>query len=170
MRLALLLVCWLHAGLLAGCNAPTPASPVPLQGEPGDIGRIAGIWEGEFENQETGRIGKIFLELKAQNDTAYGRVSFDRVVPVSRCTDMSRPQAESTVVLPVVLRLGGLATAQGSIGGWILPYRDPELSCWMDTWFQGKLVQDTLRGSFFSRRTDNDTVRAGNWWAARPRQ
>ena len=167
MRLALLLFCWLYSGLLSACNAPTPASPVPLQGEPGDIGRIAGTWEGEFENEETGRIGRIFLELKAQSDTAYGEISFDRVVPVHGCTDMSRPQAESSVVLPVVLRLGGLFTAKGSVGGWILPYRDPELSCWMDTWFDGKLVHDTLRGAFYSRRTDNDSVRAGSWWAAR---
>jgi hypothetical protein len=167
MRLALLLSCCLCLGLLAGCHASTPASAVPLQGERGDINRIAGTWEGEFENEATGRTGRIFLELKAESDTAYGRISFDRAVPIGTCTDMSRPQATSTVVLPVVLRLGGLATARGSLGGWILPYRDAELSCWMDTWFEGKLVQDTLRGAFFSRRTDNDSVRAGSWWAAR---
>lgn len=74
-------------------------------------------------------------------------------------------RADSEV--PVVLRFGALATYRGSLGGWLQPYRDPELSCWIDTWFEGRLVRDTLAGSFFTRRTDTDTVRAGTWWAAR---
>jgi hypothetical protein len=39
----------------------------------------------------------------------------------------------------------------------------------MDTWFEGRLVRDRLEGSFFSRRTDTDTVRTGTWWAAKTR-
>jgi hypothetical protein len=45
--------------------------------------------------------------------------------------------------------------------------RAPDLSCWMDTWFEGRLVRDTLEGTFVSRRMDTDTVRLGTWWAAR---
>lgn len=74
-------------------------------------------------------------------------------------------RADSEV--PVVLRFGALATYRGRLGGWLQPYRDPELSCWIDTWFEGRLVRDTLAGSFFTRRTDTDTVPAGTWWAAR---
>jgi len=112
-------------------------------------------------------VGTIFFDLRADSDTAYGQVTFDRVLPTPGCTDMTRPQAISRVIVPVVLRFGALATTGGSLGGWLQPYHDPDLACWMDTWFEGRLVRDTLVGSFFSRRTDTDTVRMGSWWAGR---
>ena len=82
---------------------------------------------------------------------------------------MSRPQDATSVVVQVVLSFGALATSKGTLGGWLQPYRDPELSCWMDTWFEGRLVRARLEGTYFSRRTDTDTVRMGTWWAARTR-
>jgi hypothetical protein len=64
-----------------------------------------------------------------------------------------------------------LATAAGSVGGWMRPYRDPVSACWLDTWFEGLLLGDSLRGTYFNRADTNDTVRhdvrQGNWWAAR---
>lgn len=170
MRTELRRLPWLLLGYLAACSrvGPQPA-PVMVQGESRDIRQLAGTWRGEFHSPRTGRVGTIFFDLRADSDTAYGSVTFDRVVPVTECTDMSRPQTASSVVVPVVLRFGALATYRGSLGGWLQPYRDPDLSCWMDTWFEGRVVRDTLQGSFFSRRTDTDTVRAGAWWAARTR-
>jgi len=61
------------------------------------------------------------------------------------------------------------ADSDTAYGGWLQPYRDPDLSCWMDTWFEGRLVRDTLESTFASRRMDTDTVRLGTWWAARTR-
>ena len=155
------------SGACAGKSAQ--AGPVPVQGESHDIRRLAGTWRGEFQNPGAGRVGAIFFDLRSEGDTAYGSVTFDRVVPVIGCSDITRPQANTNVIVPVVLRIGALATSEGSIGGWLAPYRDSALSCWMDTWFEGRLVRDTLHGSFFSRRTDSDTVRIGSWWAARTR-
>ena len=152
---------------LAGCNPLAQPAPVTVQGQQDDIHRLAGTWRGEFHNAQTGRVGEILLQLRADSDTAHGRVTFNRVVPITTCTDMSHAQEATSIVVPVVLRLGGLATADGSVGGWLQPYRDPDLGCWMDAWFRGRLTRDTLRGTFFSRRTDIDTVRAGEWWAAR---
>lgn len=167
MRMRPALVRGLVLGCLAGCNPVSPPAPVKLEGTPADIRRIAGTWQGEFQSDQTHRVGKIFLDLRADSDTAYGKITFDRVVPITTCSDMSRPQASSSVVVPVVLRLGGLATSGRGVGGWIRPYRDPDLACWMDTWFEGQLRRDSLRGTFYSPRTDIDTVRAGTWWAAR---
>jgi hypothetical protein len=144
-------------------------APVRVQGESRDIRQLAGTWRGEFHSDRTGRVGTIFFDLRADSDTAYGHVTFDRIVPTAGCTDMSRPQDATSVVMPVVLRFGALAASGGSLGGWLQPYRDPELACWMDTWFEGRLVRDRLEGSFFSRRTDIDTVRTGTWWAGRTR-
>jgi hypothetical protein len=167
--------CWWTAavvvlGAVSGCTGNSEqAAPVPVQGEFHDTRRLAGTWRGEFHSPAAGRVGTIFFDLRSGGDTAYGNVTFNRVVPVSGCTDMARPQTTTSVVVPVVLRFGALATAEGSLGGWLAPYRDPDLSCWMDTWFEGRLLRDTLRGGFFSRRTDTDTVRVGTWWAARAR-
>ena len=168
MKLELRRTSWLLLGYLAGCTwmARQPA-PIRVQGESRDIRQLAGTWRGEFHNAGTGRVGTIFFDLRADSDTAYGSVTFDRVVPIAACTDMIRPQATSSIVVPVVLRFGALATYRGSLGGWLQPYRDPDLSCWMDTWFEGRLVRDTLEGTFASRRMDTDTVRLGTWWAAR---
>ena len=149
----------------SACAAHQP-SPVRVQGHSRDIRLIAGTWRGEFHSP-TGRVGTILFDLKATSQTAYGNATFDRVVSTQACTDMTRPQENAEVRVPVVLQFGALTTAEGSIGGWFKPYQDPDLLCWMDTWFEGHLVRDTLRGSFFARQTDIDTVRMGTWWAAR---
>jgi hypothetical protein len=167
MSIAIVRTCYLTLGLLAACHPFAQPAPVRMQGEAADIRRLAGTWRGEFHNAQTGRVGTIFFDLQSDSDTAYGQVTFDRVVPIAGCTDMTRPQATSSIVMPVVLRFGALATSKGSLGGWLRPYRDPDLACWVDTWFEGRLLRDTLEGSFFSRRSDTDTVRAGTWWAAR---
>jgi hypothetical protein len=154
---------------LSGCSwSAQQPSAFQVQGHLHDVGRIAGTWRGEFRS-EAGRVGTIFFDLDAGSDTAYGSATFDRVVPTQACTDIARPQDIAEIRVPVVLRFGALTTSEGSIGGWFRPYRDPDLSCWMDTWFEGKLRGDTLSGSFFARRTDIDTVRMGTWWAARMR-
>ena len=170
MKLELRRTSWLLLGCLAGCTGivPQPA-PVAVQGESRDLQQLAGTWRGEFHNAGTGRLGRIFFDLRADSHTGYGSVTFDRVVPTAACTDMTRPQAISSIVVPVVLRFGALATYRGSLGGWLAPYRDPDLSCWMDTWFEGRLVRDRLQGTFATRRMDTDTVRLGTWWAARTR-
>jgi len=125
-------------GCLAACSPVSPPSPVRLEGEPPDIRRLVGTWQGEFLNNETARVGKIFLELRAESDTAFGKITFDRLVPITTCTDMSRPQAPSNVVVPVNASAGRV----GNLGkkcrrldpsptailisraGWILGSRD----------------------------------------------
>lgn len=170
MRLQLRGRCWLLLGFLTACPGTSGRSaPVPVQGQSRDIRQVAGTWRGEFHNSRTGRAGSIFFDLRADSDSAFGHVTFERVIPTAGCTDMSRPQDATRVVVQVVLSFGALATSKGTLGGWLQPYRDPELACWMDTWFEGRLVRDRLEGTFFSRRTDTDTVRMGTWWAARTR-
>jgi hypothetical protein len=153
-------------GWLAACN-PLVRQPAPVQGAAADVRQLAGTWRGEFHSAAGGKVGAIFFDLTASGDTAYGSVTFQRVIPTLACQDMTRPETVSSVVAPVVLRFGALGISHGSVGGWLQPYRDPDLDCWMDTWFEGRLLRDTLKGSYFARRTDTDTVRAGTWWAAR---
>jgi len=50
------------------------------------------------------------------------------------------------------------------------PYRDPELGCLMDAWFEGEVMGDTLAGMYFSHPADvASSVRLGTWWVTRRR-
>jgi hypothetical protein len=137
------------AALLAGCGPPPPpaAPPVPVQGPRRDVRGLAGQWAGEFVNTPNGRRGTIAFALDPGRDTAHGWV----------------------VTEGVWLRLGRVVVADASVTGWLEPYRDFELGCPVDTWFEGRLVRDTLRGMFFAHPATGNTVRRGTWWAARRR-
>lgn len=150
----------------AASPAPAPA-PVKVEGGPYDLRRLAGTWLGEFQDQQNDRRGTISFRLAVDSDTAFGSVMLQAPPRTPKCVDPARPLAASQVVSPIVLRVGALAAADGSVGGWMRPYLDPEAGCWVDTWFEGRLMRDTLRGTYFSRRTETEPIRQGNWWAAR---
>ena len=152
-------------GWLSACS-PLVRQPAPLQGPAADIRQLAGTWRGEFRSKDGAKVGTIFFELRP-GGAAYGSVILDRVIPTPWCDDMTRPPEMATVAAPLVLQFRSILIGNGSLGGSLLPYEDPELACWMDTWFEGQLLRDTLRGSYFARRTDTVSVRAGSWWATR---
>jgi hypothetical protein len=54
---------------VVGCNPPAQPASVKVQGEPIHTRQLAGRWEGEFLNDDTGRIGRIFLDLQADSDS-----------------------------------------------------------------------------------------------------
>ena len=145
--------------LLASCGGPpAPSSPVPLEGPRRDIRRLAGTWAGEFVSSSGPRHGTIMLTIEPGRDTAHGQVLLEGAAP---------PQATPAGADGTVLRLGRIVIADGSVAGWIESYPDLELGCPVDTWFEGRLVRDTLEGMFFAHPAEGDTVRRGTWWAAR---
>lgn len=160
--------------LLIACGAsasPTPPpAPVKVEGARQDLRRLAGTWLGEFQSEQNDRRGTISFALAVDSDTAFGSVTLQPPPPGAECVDSGRPAAPSQVVAPIVLRVGALATSGGTVGGSMRPYRDPEAQCWVDTWFEGRLLRDTLTGTYFSRGRETDPIRRGNWWAARLRR
>jgi hypothetical protein len=159
--------------LLLACSSSAPPAPPPapvkVQGASQDLRRLAGTWLGEFRSDQDDRHGTISFSLAVDSDTAFGHVTLKAPPRAPECVDPARPLAPSRVVAPIVLRVGALATSEGSVGGWMRPYLDPEAGCWVDTWFEGRLMRDTLRGTYFSRRTGTGPIRQGSWWAARQR-
>jgi hypothetical protein len=139
---------------------------VEVVGQPDDLHRMAGKWIGEFRGERGERHGLIALELAAASDTAYGTVTLQLPDAPAVC-DPIRGVTLAQVTAPIVLRLGALATAQGSVGGWMRPYQDPTTACWQDTWFEGRLRGDSLGGTYFTRPDTGGSVRQGTWWAAR---
>ena len=69
-----------------------------------------------------------------------------------------------------MLTFARVSVTERTVAGWMRPYRDPELGCLMDTWFEGEAQGDTLSGMYFSHPADvAASVRLGTWWVARRR-
>ena len=158
--------------LCAGCGGPSHDAslpPVPLEGARAELRRLVGNWAGKFTNERNGRHGTIAFRLKAGEDTARGLILLERP-PWPGCTDAVSEAVDGRVTGEIELTLAEVVVGGGRVGGWVRPYRDPELKCWMDTWFEGRIRGDTLEGMYFSNPADTaETLRLGTWWAARQR-
>jgi hypothetical protein len=143
---------------------------VPVEGSNRDVRMLVGNWQGEFVSARGSRRGVIAFTLHGGRDTAYGQVLFKGPPPPPGCTD---PVSEATTSQPVgeiALTLARVDVGEQSVGGWLRPYRDPELGCWMDTWFEGTISGDTLEGMYFTHPADTAAaLRLGTWWVARRR-
>ena len=160
--------------LLGACGSVTSSMPTPepvkIEADSQDLLRLAGTWLGEFRSEKDDRHGAIFFSLAVDSDTAFGSVSLQASAQAPDCTDPIRRPVATQVVAPIVIRVGALAAAQGSVGGWMRPYLDRQEGCWLDTWFEGRLVRDTLTGMYFSRSDEGGLIRQGSWWVARQRK
>ena len=158
---------------LAACGGPRsePALPaVPVEGSSRDLRMLMGSWAGEFVSARGSRRGTIAFNLRGGQDTAYGQVLFEGPPPPPGCTDPVSKATTARVVGEIALTLARVDVGGRSVGGWLRPYRDPELGCWMDTWFEGTITGDTLEGMYFSHPADTSAaLRLGTWWVARQR-
>jgi hypothetical protein len=149
-------------------SAPLPA--VPVEGSARDLRWLAGEWAGEFASSRDARRGTIAFTLRAGRDTAAGRVVFTGPTPPPGCTDPVSAATELRATGEIVLTFARINVGGRAVGGWLRPYRDPELGCLMDTWFEGEVSGDTLSGMYFSHPADTaGSLRLGTWWAARRR-
>jgi hypothetical protein len=153
-----------------GSRAEPPLSAVPVEGGRREVRMLVGNWAGEFVSARGARRGVIAFSLSGGRDTAYGRVVLTGPTPPPGCTDPVSKATSSEAVGEIVLTLGRVNVGGQSVGGWLRPYRDPDLGCWMDTWFEGTIQGDTLDGMYFSHPADTaSAVRLGTWWVARQR-
>ena len=158
--------------MLAACQShrQDPLRPVPVNANARDMQLLVGDWQGEFVSEEGGRRGKIAFRLMAGRDTAEGLVTVDGPAPHAGCVDPVSLATAPKVIGQLALTLGTVNVGEPSVGGWLRPYPDPELGCLMDTWFEGTIDGDTLRGMYFTNPADTaKALRLGNWWVARRR-
>ncbi len=130
---------------------------------------LAGHWHGEYVDAGRQRAGEIVFHLPSEGTTGYGSITLTTPLAPVRCPELTQTQASPAEPACTVLKIGRLAVDRGSISGWLAPYRDERLHCWVDTWFEGRLIGDRFEGTFFSHPAAPDTVRSGTWWATRPR-
>lgn len=149
--------------LLMACGGSQ--TPVPVVGREVDISRMAGQWTGDYSSVETGRSGTIVFTLSAGSDTATGDVvmtpRFNAGAQVAQNPAPTPPQPAQSIDIKFVRVTGG------QVSGSLAPYTDPTCNCPLHTTFVGRLVGDTLSGTYSSRHENANDVQQGRWRVVR---
>ena len=161
------LATFVFAGTLAACRYQR--TPVPLQGAPGDIGALAGSWEGEYFGAESRRNGSIMFTVQAGRDTAYGDVVME-VSPGQRITaaDVTSGAHVAHARAPDILHVTFVNVRGGFVEGILEPYVAPDCNCVVTTTFRGTVQGDVVRGNYLTTGTVG-LRQTGTWSVRRKR-
>jgi hypothetical protein len=145
------------------CTA-TPAPPVAVMADAGELGALAGEWTGTYWSAATGRRGVIRFQLQADTGAAWGDVWMSPA-------DVSRgPSGEvghgGGAAQPLQIRFVRVDDAD-TVSGTIEPYTDPECDCMLSTTFVGKIDGGRIEGTYTSRGGTAHAVTSGQWEAQR---
>lgn len=154
------------AALVSACS--TQQSPVPVQGAPSAVRRLVGSWAGGYESARSGRSGSISFTLASEHDTAYGDV-------IMTPRGMNHPLYRAAVEEPrgaggvhqQLLTIRFVAVRNDQVEGTLEPYRDPECGCLLITRFEGRVMGDSIVGSFRSRHVEGGIDVPGTWQVRR---
>jgi hypothetical protein len=125
-----------------------------------------GLWAGMFRNQAGQVQGSVRLRIMGGGDTAYGYLVLGDTVPRVSCSGEELMTVDGRPVLHFHL----MRVTSSGIAGWVEPYRDLQLGCRIDTWFEATRIGDSLAGMYYARPTDGSPLLLGRWWAVRERR
>jgi len=143
-------------------------APVPVVGAEADISRLTGEWLGDYSSAETGRSGSIVFTLTAGSDTATGDV-----VMTPQLARSAAAQATGQTVSPPIsqaINIRFVRISGGQVSGALAPYTDPACDCPLHTAFVGRLMGDTLSGTYTSRHDHSRDTQEGRWRVVRKTQ
>lgn len=159
LALAILAASW-----LAACSSSqNPAPPVPVAGS--DASALAGRWEGEYSSEATGRSGSIVFELKSGDRVAHGDV-----LMVPKGAEAPPGAADPLATMPQVLNINFVSSSGGIVTGTMDPYRDPRCACEVQTTFVGRVVGDTIEGTFTTTPSGSAPITTGRWMIVRKKK
>ena len=123
----------------------SPAPQIPTGGDTASLKSLPGRWEGTYTNPQNGRKGNIVLDFSSGGKEARGDILM--IPPDSK---MAVPSPEETLrTMPQVYEINFIdAGAAGEISGTVGPYEDPQVHCQARSEFRGKIVGDTISGTF----------------------
>jgi hypothetical protein len=154
----------LCAVFLLGCGGAQ--APVPVVGREADVSQLAGEWYGEYSSVETGRSGSIVFKLVAGTDSATGDVVMTPQWFVRQGNgQMAQGQAPPPASQPISIRF--VRVSGGQVSGALAPYTDPACSCPLHTTFIGRMVSDTLEGTYTSVHDQSRDQQKGRWRVVR---
>ncbi|MGB7211186.1 MAG: hypothetical protein WBC97_01040 [Gemmatimonadales bacterium] len=141
---------FLLACVVAACASRDPV--VPVAGPMQDVASLAGEWDGAYGSPVTGRTGTIAFTLTSGGDSAFGAVT---MIPNGLRQPLMPWQGPNSAVAPVksaeFLTIRFVRVAAGRVSGALTPYADPETGAAAHTRFEGRIVGDTVSGTFTTR-------------------
>lgn len=136
----------LALGLLVACAGSK--KDVEVKGGDPELARLAGVWAGDYQGNESGRSGPIRFELELGRHTATGEVLMGGSTP---------------------LHIEFVAVEHGKIKGTIAPYTDPACACAVETSFLGTLGTEAIAGTFETKLGATGQLQTGSWQVERQR-
>lgn len=138
------------AAIVGACHY-TP-TPVPLSGERSSIHALAGTWTGTYRGTESGRTGSITFTIRSDADSAFGDVLMESAPGVSVVQPADDPRVHRAHVSnPRLLAIRFIDIIGGEVEGALEPYVAPDCDCTVTTRFTGRVIADTIRGTFITR-------------------
>jgi hypothetical protein len=163
-----LLLSSLVTGILTACGGNAP--PVRVMGPATDIRAITGTWVGDYSSALTGRTGVVSFTLRADGDSAFGDVLMTPNGARGSLRPWQDPRQPSPVAPPHELSIRFVRVAGDHVSGSLTPYADPETGVRLFTSFEGRVVGDTISGTYTTRRTrDDENSPTGRWRVVRER-
>ena len=136
--------------LVGGCHyQPTP---VPMAGDRSTIVLLAGNWIGTYRGTQTDRSGSITFTIRSNADSAFGDVLMETPPGAPRITAADAPTIHKLHARsPQLLAIKFVAIYGGDIEGALEPYNAPDCDCIVTTRFTGRVVGDSISGTFMTR-------------------
>lgn len=152
--------------LLAVMACQSLPETVPLVGNPMDVSSLVGEWTGEYDGGAGGRSGSIVFVLRSATDTAHGDVlMIPRAYGEAATADARHGQLQ--LRSNQVLKIAFVRVASGEVSGTLDPYTDPDCNCIVQTTFTGRIVGDTIEGTFVTRGGQLAREQTGRWRVAK---
>lgn len=145
-------------------SCSTIIHPVSVKGEEADLALFAGEWTGEYYSKDLSRGGSIEFTLTSGEKTAFGEVvmiprgSQTPFQPAARTGEPKTPTQSLEV-----LKINFVQISGGRVSGKIDPYWDPDNKVTLLTFFDGVLMDDTIKGTFRSRSAESGYSFTGEW-------
>ena len=139
------------ASMLLGACHYTP-TPVPLSGERSSIRALRGSWSGTYRGTESGRTGSITFIIRTDADSAFGEVYMEGPAGVIAGQPADDPRVHQLHASnPRFLAIRFVDVIGGEVEGALEPYVAPDCDCTVTTRFSGRVIADTVRGTFITR-------------------
>lgn len=145
----------------SGCSSQ---SSFRVDASQADLTALEGNWSGSFKSNDSQWSGTIEFSLTAGKDTAYGKVI---MTPRGSKEPYLPAMRENRIVigprLNRFLTIHFVRVEEGAISGTLKPYFDPESGQDVTVIFYGRIIDDTLEGTYKSSAENVLGKRTGTW-------
>jgi len=145
--------------LLPGCAA-TPAPEIPLAyAARAQADALTGQWWGDYGSVQSGRHGRVRFSLEASDEVS---ATGDVLMIPQRLVGGDPPETTHPGP-PTSLRVSFVRIEDGTLVGALEPYNDPGCGCLVSTTFIGRVVDNSIEGTYVSQGGAMHLGHSGRW-------